>query len=902
VQRVAELARSRRHGLLLACGRERERRLELGVVRQLLEPRLLAAGDAERERLLAGPAGMAAPLLDGRGGGAGAELPGMVHGLYRLLANLAAHDGPLVLAIDDADLADAGTLEVLAYLVPRLAGIPVVLVAATGSAVAAVAEKPFEPLSALEASRRCRLVPLGPSGTAAWVRASFFPDAEDGFCAAVQEATGGVPRLVAELCRELAAAGAPPTEDAAASAAPATVATAAMRRARAVGRGAVPLLQAVAVLGDGASVRNAAALAGIGREQAARLAGGLAAAGVLAAGERLGFAQPLVAAAVHEAIPAGERAEAHRSAALLLREDDAPAVTVAGHLLRAAAAGEGWAVDVLREAARRALARGEPAAAVELLERALREPPPADRRADVLLDLGRAEAVAGAPAALGRLTEAVARLPAAADRARTALDVGRTLFAAGRLDDAAAAFEHGLRVAGEGDGGDVEGLLRAASVAVLRLRAAEAGAAGEPGPEPQRAATATDRALLARLSLDAALRGEPHERVRELAARALARGALLDDSTADGIAYYLAAAALTLAEDLQMAEAVLAAAADDARSRGSALGLATASHFGSIAILRRGRVPAAAAAARTALEGERFGWRLALPSAHAVLAEALFEGGDAEGGRRQVELAARSGRPDAASQVAHLAARARLHLASGRPRQALQDHLDCGELLRSAGAPNPAVMPWRSGAARALAAMGDRSEARRLASEELSLARDFGAPGSTGRALRALASLETGARAVEALQAAVECLEDSQTALERARALVDLGAALRRARRPRDSREPLRRGLDLAQRCGAAELAGRAMREVTAAGARPRRPALHGVEALTPRELQTSSLAAEGLSNREIAEALYVTVKTVEWHLKHSYGKLGISSRRELAAALARPPRPGEHARPAEGA
>jgi DNA-binding CsgD family transcriptional regulator len=847
---------------------------------------------------------MAAPLLDGRGRAADAALPGMVHGLYRLLANLAAQDGSLVLAVDDADMADAGTLEALAYLAPRLEEIPVVLVVAAGSAVAAGEDDPLEPVVAQDATRRCRLAPLGAAGTAAWVRASFFPDAEEGFCAAVQEATAGVPWLVAELCRELAAAGTAPTDAAAGrvgEAAPASVAAAALRRARSAGRGAPALLRAVAVLGHGAAVRDAAALAGIGRERAARLADGLAAAGLLVPDERLAFAQPLVATAVHAAVPPGERAEAHRSAARLLRDDDAPPAAVAAHLLQAAPGGEGWAVDVLREAARRALARGEPAAAVELLARARREPPPADRRADVLLDLGRAEAVAGAPAALGRLADAIARLPAAADRARTALAVGRTLFAAGRLEDAAAAFEHGLRFAGDGDEGDVEGLLRAASVGVSRLWVAEAGAPAEPGAEPRRAATATDRALLARISLDAALRGEPRERVRELAARALARGALLEDDTADGIAYYLAATALTLAEDLQMAEAALAAAVDDARSRGSALGLATASHFESIAILRRGRVSAAAAAARTALEGERFGWRLALPSAHAVLAEAMFEAGDAEGGRRHVELAARSGRADAASQVAHLAARARVHLADGRAPEALQDYLDCGELLLSAGAPNPAVMPWRSGAARALAAQGDRTEARRLASEELALARDFGAPGSAGRALRALGSLEKGARAVEALEAAVECLEESQTALERARALVDLGAALRRARRPRDSREPLRRGLDLAQRCGAAELAGRAMREVTAAGARPRRPALHGIEALTPRELQASSLAAEGLSNREIAEALYVTVKTVEWHLKHSYGKLGISSRRELAAALARPPQAGGEARGSRG-
>ena len=141
---------------------------------------------------------------------------------------------------------------------------------------------------------------------------------------------------------------------------------------------------------------------------------------------------------------------------------------------------------------------------------------------------------------------------------------------------------------------------------------------------------------------------------------------------------------------------------------------------------------------------------------------------------------------------------------------------------------------------------------------------------------------------------------ESQTALERARALVDLGCTLRRVHRSRDAREPLRRGLDLAERCGAAELAGRAMREVTAAGARPaahraaRARGAHSARAADRRARR------RGKSNREIAEALFVTVKTVEWHLKHSYGKLGISSRRELAAALGRQLPPGRPGAPAD--
>jgi len=132
---------------------------------------------------------------------------------------------------------------------------------------------------------------------------------------------------------------------------------------------------------------------------------------------------------------------------------------------------------------------------------------------------------------------------------------------------------------------------------------------------------------------------------------------------------------------------------------------------------------------------------------------------------------------------------------------------------------------------------------------------------------------------LDMLHHAVDVLQGSQAALERARAFVDLGAALRRSGRVKDARPQLRSGLELAQVCGAEELVKRATRETKAAGARPRRTALSGPESLTPRERQVATLAAEGMSNREIGKTLFVTVKTVEYHLKHSYRKLGVKSR-----------------------
>ena len=156
--------------------------------------------------------------------------------------------------------------------------------------------------------------------------------------------------------------------------------------------------------------------------------------------------------------------------------------------------------------------------------------------------------------------------------------------------------------------------------------------------------------------------------------------------------------------------------------------------------------------------------------------------------------------------------------------------------------------------------------------------------------------LEGGERGLRDLREAAELAAASGARLEHARGLVELGAALRRANQRTAAREPLRTGLDLAYRCGAARLAQRARAELLAAGARPRRGALTGLEALTVSERRVAELAATGMSNPEIAQALFVTLNTVEGHLRHAYQKLSIGSRGQLPAAL-RSAAPGTAAR-----
>ena len=179
------------------------------------------------------------------------------------------------------------------------------------------------------------------------------------------------------------------------------------------------------------------------------------------------------------------------------------------------------------------------------------------------------------------------------------------------------------------------------------------------------------------------------------------------------------------------------------------------------------------------------------------------------------------------------------------------------------------------------------TEAVRLADEELARARAWGAPRAIGIALRARGLV---AGDLESLREAVAVLEDSRARLELARALVDLGAALRRGNRRSEARDVLRRGLELAHRLGAAPLEATAQAELQATGARPRRLVLSGVDSLTPSERRVAELAAGGMTNRDIAQSLFVTPKTVEVHLSSVYRKLGIASRAQLEPALATAP------------
>jgi DNA-binding CsgD family transcriptional regulator len=244
---------------------------------------------------------------------------------------------------------------------------------------------------------------------------------------------------------------------------------------------------------------------------------------------------------------------------------------------------------------------------------------------------------------------------------------------------------------------------------------------------------------------------------------------------------------------------------------------------------------------------------------------------------------------DPFSSTPLLRARSMLAAARGDHRAALDDALELGRALAAFGHVNPAVShpPWRSLAAIEHHALGETEAALAVAREDFELARTWAAPRTLGRSLRILGLIEGSSEGTERIREAVSLLEGSPARLEHAYALTDLGASLRRGNRRAEAREVLRAGLELALRLGATVLADRAHEELVATGARPRRLVLSGVDSLTPSERRIAAMAAEGLSNREIAQALFVTLRTVEMHLSNAFRKLDVSSRTQLPAALA---------------
>jgi ATP/maltotriose-dependent transcriptional regulator MalT len=403
-------------------------------------------------------------------------------------------------------------------------------------------------------------------------------------------------------------------------------------------------------------------------------------------------------------------------------------------------------------------------------------------------------------------------------------------------------------------------------------------------PAPRPAGGAGARMLAAMRAYDDARAGTDREQCADRAQSAVAGDQLLDAGSG---AFAYACRVLVVADRFDAAADAYERALSHARTHHSISAFALGMAFRGGLALYRGQLAEAEEDTRAAVDAARtHGVGAALPFALTYLALVLLEQGEL--GEAAATLDCFAGEaPGFAGQPFVLFVRGRLRRLEGDLQAADAAMLEAGRRYESGGQRNPALAPWRSEAVLVKLALGDHDGARALADEELALARTWGAPATLGRALR-VAGLAHGSRhASVLLRESLDVLADTPADLERAKTLVELGGAVRRGGRRADARTLLRQGLELADRCSARALTERARSELRAAGSRPRRTSLSGVPALTPSERRVASMAASGMTNRDIAQALFVTPKTVEVHLSASYRKLDIRSRVQLPRALA---------------
>ena len=863
-----------------------------GVVRQLFEPVIAAASVSERHRLLEGAAALAKPVV-AHEVGSGAPLrhqTAVAHGLYWLTANI-AENSPLVIAVDDVHWADPPSLQFLAYLARRLDGMTVFLLVAVRTGDPKVDESLVAELVSGRAVRIIRPTPLSTRGVWEVVRGRL-GSPEDAFIDACRTATGGVPFLLEELVGVLEADGVKPTREAAVligRSGPRTVAQATTVRLGRLSPDAVAVARAIAVLGRQARLDRIAALADAELDAARKAVDALIAMELLAPGHPVRFVHPLVHQAIYEDLHLTARAHAHARVARILTEENAPLDEVAAHLLLSEPAGRDDVVEILRRAADAALRRAAPQSAAAYLRRALSEGGRSARLA-LLQELGRAEALAGELRGIDHLREAISLADDPAVRVSITYELATLHALSGDWGSFADRIRDALAEAAELDL-DLVAQLETARGAVEYFDPKTAhlfeerlphllGLIEQHGP--------AGRGLALHVAAVMASRGMRRAEVLRLVQKGLDEGRYLREVGSESPVMAHAPGALISLDELDAASRVVEEMADDAHRRGSVVGYAAASIYHAWIKAQRGSLKDGEAHLRSAVDLAReHSLTFWLPSAFQCGVDILLERPSVDDKSQLVESLALP--PTLAATISGAfvsAVRGRLRLAQGRRAEAIADLRRAGEIAIGARVSNSLWLLWRSPLALALP-REQLDEAMGLVEDELACARRSGLARCTGVALRASGCLRRDRRGIELLEGSLDTLQKTQATLERARTLVELGAALRRSNHRVAAREHLYAGLDLADRCGAERLAGRAEDELRASGARPRRRAVRGPDAMTASEGRVARMAARGMTNREIAQSLFVTAKTVENQLSSAYRKLGIRSRDELGSALA---------------
>jgi len=872
--------------VLTARAAEYEDGYPWGVVTQLFDSELRSSSGGTREDA----ATLAARALIQPERPRDEDAYAVLHGLYWLTADIAQR-APLLLAIDDLQWADPPSQRFLAHLARRLGDLRVlVAVTVREPRSATVQDKALTAALAAEPSVvTVRPAALSAAGSARLVAAELHGDPSAAFLDACYELTGGNPLLLRGLLTALAAEGIGGTDADVPHLrrlTPDSVSRHVLLRLGRMPAAVLAAARAIAVLGTAATTARAARLAELDDAACAEAIGVLMAEHLVEGDRQLRFVYPLVRSAVYQDQAPPVRQQWHKRAAQLLAAEGASPAEMTAHLLGSATSGDPWLTDQLRRAAADARGRGAPEVAAQCLERALAEPPPAAARADVLYELGAARTFHSPASAAEYLSEALELTGDWPRRGEIALTLSEALALSGRFADAVTTVQGALAESGAGGQGQIVASLQAVLLniarwdlstrEVTRPLVAELLARADAGD-------ALDPQLHANLAMELTVAGTDRAGALRHAREAIRATSSLMSLTSTA----LPEAVLVMSYADASAEAWRGVRdwQELARQRGRPLAAAISASIAAHLAVRDGDVRQALAFGEQALAAADT-WVAILSTA--FLVPALIDAGETG---RALEMLAEQGLsegdllPVFPFNVAQYA-RGCLRAAVGEHEAAVADLLGLGAVATQWGIVNPAAIGWRSAAALSQTALGDTEAARLLASEELGLARRWGAAREIGVALRAAGLAEGGERGIELLTEAVTVLRGSTARLELARALLDLGAAHRRAGARGTARDLLRESLDLAHGLGGHALAGRARDELIAAGGRPRRDAIRGRDSLTPSELRVAELAATGRTNRQIAQALFVTQRTVENHLTSTYAKLGITARPELAAAL----------------
>jgi DNA-binding CsgD family transcriptional regulator len=850
------------------------------VLRRLLGPAVEQAGGPEA---LTGAARFASPLFTPGGD----VTQGVDYGCQWLVAWL-AEQSPLVLVVDDAHWADEASVRVLLDLQSEIAVQPVAMF---------VASRPVENpevqrlLAGLAVHPDCDvLIPgaLSRDAVAQMVTDRLGRPADDAFVGECLKASGGNAFYLGELLRPLESD--PDAEQRLTDHGSLSLRRMVAMRLGELGEVATALAQAAAVLGDGCALPVVTELAEVDPAQAVHEVARLEVASILAHGDPVEFQHPLVRAAIEAELPDVVSGQLHARAARLIREAGADPGAVAQHLVASPGSGDPDVAEFLLEQGRVALEAGSVAVAVRVLRRALDEPAPSGMHDRILLWLGRAEHRAQD---LEAAREHLASASDSADRdvaVRAATDLFDVLAEDGRFEERSRLHERAvaLRPYGPSEG---EVLLRAALLFNVAIGVDEQSAA-----LPEELAGIDSSALSVERDVDrfflvsAAVvertrnRGTTEGLMANLrrAVAALPRSA--DEFTDWDVRAGLEAATYLGDDDLDESEAVLDRVAPAAaRLAGVRPDLqAELGHRRMVHALSRGRFEDLLTMLGQAEDyTERHGLTAYRGLHRWIRGQVALEQGD-------YELAADMLNDRNVNDLVNTAHGA---LLAGDPVGALGLLAQLGVSSEPGADVQPVEVELQPHliASQAHGQLGDREQALAEAARELEIRREYGSPARLAEALRRYASFVPAREAVELLDESAALAELTPLRPLLARVLASYGVALQRAGQAQQARSVLTRAADLATEMGMQRVLRRVQEAQREAGARPRRARATGPTSLTESQAQVAAYAVEGLTNREIAERLFVTIKTVETHLMAVYRKLGIRTRDELAATWVPP-------------